>query len=40
MIVEVLICKPDGSQSVEPREVPDTFFEAVQADEQEADNTL
>ena len=29
MIIEVLVCKPDGTQALESREVPDDFFESV-----------
>ena len=27
MIIEVLVCKPDGTQALESREVPDDWFE-------------
>lgn len=27
MIIEVLVCKPDGTQAFESREVSDDFFE-------------
>ena len=26
MTIEVLICRPDGTQSLEPREVPEDWF--------------
>ena len=29
MIINVLVCKPDGTQVVEEREVADTWFSAV-----------
>lgn len=29
MIIDFLVCRPDGSQAIEPREVPDDWFDAV-----------
>jgi|GEM_PF-2379919 len=26
MIIDVLVCKPDGTQTIEPQEFPDDFF--------------
>lgn len=26
MIIDVLVCRPDGTQAVEQREVPDNWF--------------
>ena len=28
MIIDVLVCKPDGTQRIEQREVPDDWFTA------------
>ena len=28
MIIDVLVCEPDGTQRFEKQEVPDTFFNA------------
>lgn len=28
MIIEILVCKPDGTQMLEQREVPDDWFSA------------
>lgn len=33
MIIEVLVCKPDGTQALESREVPDAWFETAQPDD-------
>jgi hypothetical protein len=27
VVIEVLVCRPDGTQSIEPREVPDNWFD-------------
>lgn len=37
MTVEVLVCKPDGTQTVELRELPDIWFDS--APEAEAEKT-
>lgn len=37
MILNVLICSPDGSQQLEQREVPDDFFEPVTPSESVTD---
>ena len=31
MIIDVLVCRPDGTQRIEQREVPDNWFEAEKA---------
>ncbi len=28
MTIEVLVCRPDGAQTLETREVPDNWFDA------------
>lgn len=29
MIIHVLVCRPDGMQAIEMRQVPDNWFEAA-----------
>ncbi len=30
MIIDVLVCRPDGTQEMEQREVPDNWFDAAE----------
>jgi len=30
MIIEVIVCNPDGTQAVEQRDVPDNWFEIAE----------
>ena len=33
MRVEVLVCRPDGTQTIEVKELPDNWFELSEAEE-------
>ena len=33
MIIDVLVCQPDGSQHMETQEVPDSFYEDMSREE-------
>ena len=33
MIIDVLVCRPDGTQRIEQREVPDDWFEVENSEE-------
>lgn len=37
MTIEVLVCRADGTQETETREVPDTYFDAPAAPEEPAE---
>lgn len=37
MTAKIIVCKPDGTQTIELEELPDNWFDPVSEDEKEAE---